>query len=87
MIDEQYYVYILKCVDNTFYCGITNDLIKRVNTHNAGKGSKYTRGRLPVYIEYCEIVEDKSKALKREYAIKQMSKNQKIKLINSQKIK
>ena len=76
------YVYILKCSDNTLYTGWTTSLEKRLKTHNDGKGAKYTRVRLPVEIVYFEEFEDKKDAMKREYAIKQLSRQEKLKLIN-----
>jgi putative endonuclease len=76
------YIYILKCSDNTLYTGWTTDLEKRLKVHNTGKGAKYTRVRLPVEIVYFEEFEDKKDAMKREYAIKQLSRNEKLKLIN-----
>lgn len=78
------YVYILKCSDDTLYTGWTVDLDKRLICHNAGKGAKYTRGRLPVQLAYFEKFEDKISAQKREYEIKQWNKNKKLKLINSE---
>lgn len=78
---REYFVYMLKCVDGTLYTGYTNDLQKRIRTHNAGKGAKYTRSRLPVKLVYYEIHEDRSSALRREYAIKQFTKIQKLALI------
>lgn len=75
------YTYILKCSDNTLYTGWTNDLEKRLKAHNAGKGAKYTKTRLPVEIVYYEVFEDKIDAMKREYAIKQLSRKEKLKLI------
>lgn len=77
------YVYILKCSDNSLYTGWTVDLNDRIKVHNSGKASKYTRGRLPVQLVYFEIFEDKIHAQKREYAIKQLSRVQKINLIES----
>ncbi|WP_373899664.1 GIY-YIG nuclease family protein [Haloimpatiens sp. FM7315] len=77
------YVYILKCADSTLYTGWTIDLKKRLNTHLSGKGAKYTRARLPVSLVYYEKCLDKSSALKREYAIKQMTRKKKFDLINS----
>ena len=77
------YVYILKCSDNTLYTGWTTCLEKRLKIHNSGKGAKYTRVRLPVEIVYFEEFEDKKEAMKREYAIKQLSRQEKIKLIDS----
>ncbi len=80
------YVYILECVDGTLYTGYTNNLDKRIKVHNKGKGAKYTRARLPVKLVYYEELTTKSQALKREYAIKSMNRQDKIKLINSIKI-
>jgi putative endonuclease len=62
--------YLLRCADDTLYCGITNDMDKRLAAHNAGEGAKYTRGRLPVRVVYSESCADKSAALKRELQIK-----------------
>lgn len=75
--------YILRCSDGTFYTGWTNDIDKRVATHNAGKGGKYTRVRLPVELVHVEYFETKEEAMKREYAIKQLTRTQKIKLIKN----
>lgn len=75
------YVYILKCSDGTLYTGYTNNLEKRLKAHNSGKGAKYTRGRRPCILVYYEELRDKSSALKREYEIKQMSREQKLNLI------
>ena len=75
------YTYILKCADGTLYCGWTNDLEKRIKTHNEGKGAKYTRSRLPVMLAYSEEFETQIEAQKREYEIKQMTRQQKLKLI------
>ncbi|MDE6730528.1 MAG: GIY-YIG nuclease family protein [Oscillospiraceae bacterium] len=76
-----FYVYILECADGSLYTGYTTDLQKRIRTHNAGKGAKYTRSRLPVKLVYSEICQDKSSALRREYAIKQFTRAQKLYLI------
>ncbi|MCU7558410.1 GIY-YIG nuclease family protein [Macrococcus capreoli] len=76
-----HYIYILECGDGTLYTGYTNDLDKRLETHNAGKGAKYTRNRLPVKRIYEERFETKREAMQREYAIKQLTRHQKIKLI------
>jgi len=76
-------VYIVKCSDKTFYTGITNNIKLRLETHNLGKGAKYTKSRLPVILVYLESVEDKSNALKREMEIKKLNRSQKINLINS----
>lgn len=79
---KKWYVYILRCADNTLYTGSTDDVERRVAVHNSGKGAKYTRGRTPVEVVYTEECESCSAALKREYAIKQLSRGEKIKLIN-----
>ena len=76
-------VYIVKCSDKTFYTGITNNIKLRLETHNSGKGAKYTKNRLPVILVYLERVDDKSNALKREMEIKKLNRSQKINLINS----
>lgn len=78
-----YHVYILRCADGTLYTGCTNDLTRRVTTHNAGKGAKYTRARLPVELVYSEVAPDKSQALRREAAIKALSRSEKLKLIQT----
>ncbi|MDY4970773.1 MAG: GIY-YIG nuclease family protein [Lachnospiraceae bacterium] len=75
------YVYILSCVDGTFYTGWTTHLEERVKTHNQGKGAKYTRSRLPVKLLYWEEYSDKGEALRREAAIKKMSRKQKEELV------
>ena len=76
-------VYIVKCSDKTFYTGITNNIKLRLETHNSGKGAKYTKNRLPVILVYLERVDDKSNALRREMEIKKLNRSQKINLINS----
>lgn len=78
-----YFVYIVKCEDKTYYTGYTNNIEKRLKAHNDGKGAKYTRVRLPVQLVYKECYETKSEALKREYAIKKLTRSQKEKLIQS----
>ena len=78
---DTYTVYILRCVDGTLYTGITNDLPRRLKTHNAGRGAKYTRSRLPVEPVYSEEAPDKSAALRRELEIKAMTREDKLKLI------
>ncbi len=72
--------YLLRCADDTLYCGITNDLDKRLLVHNAGEGAKYTRGRTPVTLVYRESCADKSAALKRELQIKRLSREKKMAL-------
>ena len=75
------YTYILKCADNTLYTGWTNHLEKRLADHNAGKGAKYTKSRRPVELVYFETFPTKEDAMRREYAIKQLSRKEKEKLI------
>ncbi len=72
-----YYVYIIKCNDESLYTGYTNNIKRRIKKHNEGKGAKYTRGRAPVELKYYEEFENKSKAMKREYEIKQFTHQQK----------
>lgn len=76
-----YFIYIVKCRDETYYTGYTTDIERRLKAHNEGKGAKYTRCRLPVELVYWEQYEEKSQALKREYAIKQLTRKQKQQLI------
>ena len=80
-----HYVYILKCHDDTYYTGWTTDLEKRLHAHNEGEGAKYTRSRRPVELVYFEEFQDKSSALKRECAIKALSRTQKELLIHQSK--
>lgn len=70
--------YLLRCADNTLYCGITNDIEGRIKAHNAGEGAKYTRGRTPVRLVHVEPCADKSSALKRELQIKRLPRAKKI---------
>ena len=71
------YTYILKCKDDSLYTGWTNDLKKRITSHNAGKGAKYTKARRPVELVYYEEFQTREEAMKREYAIKQLSRKEK----------
>lgn len=77
------YTYILRCGDGSLYTGWTNHLTKRVADHNAGRGAKYTKAHLPVELVYYEIFETKEDAMKRECAIKKLSRPQKERLIES----
>jgi putative endonuclease len=77
------YTYILECADGTLYTGWTNDLQKRLASHNAGTGAKYTRTRRPVKLVYAEAHEDKCDAMRREYRIKQLTRMQKLALLES----
>ncbi len=79
------YTYILECADGTLYCGWTNDLEKRLKTHNDGKGAKYTRSRLPVTLVYYEEFETPREAQSREAKIKRLTRQQKLELIKKQK--
>ena len=72
-----WYVYILRCGDDTLYTGITDDVPRRFKAHQNGKGAKYTRGRGPLTVAYTEEQPDKSAALKREIAIKKLTRPQK----------
>ena len=76
------YAYIVRCQDGTYYTGWTNDLEKRMQAHNQGKGAKYTKGRRPVTLVYYEEFETKEDAMRREWEIKHLSKNEKINLIS-----
>ncbi len=76
------YTYILECSDKSLYTGWTNDLKKRLEAHNAGTASKYTRARRPVTLVYYEEFLTREAAMKREYAIKQLSAVQKRKLLD-----
>ncbi len=85
MMEEKHFAYILECADGTYYTGYTNDLEKRVATHNAGKGGKYTRARLPVSLAYHECFDTKNEAMSREWAIKQLSRKEKENLVKGKK--
>ena len=76
-----WYVYLVKCADNSLYAGVTNNLKKRIKNHNSKKGAKYTRARIPVKLVYKKGFRDKSKAYSKEYEIKQMTRKEKLKLI------
>jgi putative endonuclease len=78
---DKWCVYILECKDKTLYTGITNNLAERLDKHNKGKASKYTRGRIPVTLQYQEDHPDKPSALQREYQLKQLPRITKLKLI------
>jgi putative endonuclease len=71
-LDKSWVIYLLECKDGSLYIGITNDLEKRLASHNAGLGAKYTRGRRPVTLLEFKTVESQSEALKLEYQIKQL---------------
>ena len=75
-----WYVYMLRCGDGTIYTGITDDVEKRLAAHRAGKGAKYTRGRSPLELVYTEPHPDRATASRREYQIKQLARQEKLKL-------
>lgn len=81
------YTYILKCKDGTYYTGWTNNIMKRVDDHNTGKGAKYTKGRGPLTLVYLELFDSKNEALKKEAAIKKLSRLKKQELIYSCSLK
>lgn len=80
-----WYLYILRCGDGTLYTGITTDVEKRLEAHRAGKGAKYTRGRQPLELVYREACECHSHALKRELAVKKLTRQEKLALISCRK--
>ena len=69
-----WYLYILRCGDGTLYTGITDDVARRLAAHRAGKGAKYTRGRGPLELVYTEELPDKGSALRREAAVKKLTR-------------
>ena len=77
------WVYMLRCADGSLYTGWTNDLERRVQTHAAGCGAKYTRSRLPVELVYAESLPTKSEALRREAALKRLRRAEKLELIQN----
>ena len=82
-MDKRWHLYILRCGDGSLYTGITTDVDARLAQHRSGKGAKYTRGRGPLELVYREECESHSEALKRELAVKAMTKGEKLKLINT----
>jgi len=85
---SEYYVYLLRCADNSLYCGITNDVERRVAQHNAGTGAKYTRAakRLPVFLETACGPMDKGAALSLEYQVKQLPAREKVEFLREQEM-
>lgn len=81
MEEEKNYTYILECADGSLYCGWTNRLKERVQAHNAGRGAKYTKSRCPVTLVYYEEFDTKQEAMQREWAVKQLSRKEKLRLI------
>lgn len=80
-IEKKWFLYILRCGDDTLYTGITDDVEKRLQKHQEGKGAKYTRGRGPLELVYQYACEDHSQALKLEYKTKQLTRQQKLELV------
>ena len=78
-----WYVYMLRCRDGSLYTGCTNNIDRRLSVHNRGKGARYTRSRLPVTVVYRETCPDHASALRREAAIKRLSKGKKEALLNT----
>ncbi|MBR2935286.1 MAG: GIY-YIG nuclease family protein [Oscillospiraceae bacterium] len=79
-----WFVYMLRCGDGTIYTGITDDVEKRLSAHRAGKGAKYTRGRGPLELVYTEEQPDKPAALRREIAVKKLTRQEKLNLLKKQ---
>ena len=84
---EMHYIYLVRCSDDSLYCGWTTDLKRRIDAHNGHipGGAKYTRGRRPVTLVYAESFHQKQEAQRREYAIKRMAKTKKLRLIKGAK--
>ena len=82
-----FFVYLLRCADDTLYCGYTVDIKKRLTTHQRGQGAKYTRTRLPVTLAYLETHPDRHSAMCREAAIKKLSRAQKLALCRAAETK
>ncbi|MEK6697481.1 MAG: GIY-YIG nuclease family protein [Nitrospirota bacterium] len=82
---KKWFLYILKCGDDTLYTGITNDMQRRLRQHNDGSASRYTRSRLPVKVVYFEPCGNRSCALKKERAVKRLSRKEKEKYIEKGK--
>lgn len=84
---EMHYIYLVRCSDDSLYCGWTTDLKRRIDAHNGHipGGAKYTRGRRPVILVYAESFHQKQEAQRREYAIKRMAKTKKLRLIKGAK--
>lgn len=77
------YTYILRCSDGSLYTGWTNNLEKRISAHNAGRGAKYTKPRRPVVLAYYEEFQTKEEAMRREWEIKHMTRDEKMQMIHT----
>ena len=82
-----WFVYLVRCGDGTLYCGVTNDLAKRIAAHNSGKGARYTRSRRPVVLVWTKRCRSKSGALKAEYATKRLTRAGKDRLVAAWRMK
>ena len=82
-MEKKNVVYMLECKDGSLYTGWTNDLTKRLAAHNEGRGAKYTKGRGPVVLRYWEVFATKEEAMSREYQIKQLTRQEKLALIEA----
>lgn len=82
MTCDFWFVYIAQCADDTLYIGISNDVTKRIQLHNSGRGAQYTKGRTPLKLLYQEKCLNKSAAAKREYELKTWSRQKKLQLLN-----
>ena len=80
--EGEWFVYMVRCADGSLYTGIAKDVARRFKQHNSGTASRYTRSRLPVELVYHEAQPDQSSALKREAAIKALSRDQKLHMLN-----
>ena len=76
-----HYFYVLECADGSYYAGYTNNIEKRIHTHNEGKGAKYTRARRPVVLRYYEQYETKTEAMQAEYRFKQLKRSEKERIV------
>lgn len=83
MDKNNHYFYVLECSDGSYYAGYTNNIDKRLLTHNEGKGAKYTRGRRPVVLRYVETYETKTEAMQAEYRFKQLSRSAKERIVQT----
>ena len=84
MEENEHYLYVVSCKDESLYAGYTNNLERRIKLHNEGKGAKYTRGRGPIKLVFSKKYATKSEALKAEYAFKQLKRNEKQQYIREQ---
>lgn len=84
LLNRVWCVYMIECSDGTIYTGISNNVDKRILTHNSGKGAKYTKTRLPVTLKWQKVCEDRSEASKMEYKIKKLTRKQKLGLIKDE---